>query len=92
MFPILKGEITREQLYLSVPKEILDSVINLPIGDENNETIHNQIKKSLGKRKVDLIIGGPPCQAYSLVGRSRSKTKMEGDPRNYLYSFNTQNI
>lgn len=81
----LKGEITREQLYLSVPKDILDSVINLPIGDEHNETIHQQIKKSLGKRKVDLIIGGPPCQAYSLVGRSRSKTKMEGDPRNYLF-------
>ena len=81
----LKGEITRKQLYLSVPKEILDAVINLPIGDEHNETIHQQIKKSLGKRKVDLIIGGPPCQAYSLVGRSRSKTKMEGDPRNYLF-------
>lgn len=81
----LKGEITREQLYFNVPKDILDSVINLPIGDENNETIHQQINKSLGKRKVDLIIGGPPCQAYSLVGRSRSKTKMEGDPRNYLF-------
>lgn len=81
----LKGEITREELHLSVPKAILDSVINLPIGDENNEIIHQQIKKSLGERKVDLIIGGPPCQAYSLVGRSRSKTKMEGDPRNYLF-------
>jgi DNA (cytosine-5)-methyltransferase 1 len=81
----LKGDITREQLYLSVPKDILDAVINLPIGDENNEIIHQQINKSLGKRKVDLIIGGPPCQAYSLVGRSRSKTKMEGDPRNYLF-------
>ncbi len=81
----LKGEISREQLYSNVPVEILDSIINLPIGDENNELIHQIIKKSLGKRKVDLIIGGPPCQAYSLVGRSRSKTKMEGDPRNYLF-------
>jgi DNA (cytosine-5)-methyltransferase 1 len=81
----LKGEISREQLYLSVPMAILDSVINLPIGDENNETIHQQIKLSLGTRNVDLIIGGPPCQAYSLVGRSRSKTKMEGDPRNFLF-------
>jgi len=81
----LKGEITREQLFSGVPKDILDSVINLQIGDENNETIHHKIKKCLGKRKVDLIIGGPPCQAYSLVGRSRSKTKMEGDPRNYLF-------
>lgn len=81
----LKGEITRDQLYSSVPKDILDSIINLPIGDEHNETIHQQIKKGLGKSEVDLIIGGPPCQAYSLVGRSRSKTKMEGDPRNYLF-------
>jgi DNA (cytosine-5)-methyltransferase 1 len=81
----LKGEITREELYKSVPNELLDSVINLSIGDENNKTIQNQIDKCLGTQKVDLIIGGPPCQAYSLVGRSRSKTKMEGDPRNYLF-------
>jgi DNA (cytosine-5)-methyltransferase 1 len=81
----LKGEITREQLYQSVPNNVLDSIINLPIGDENNKTIQKQIDKSLGNNKVDLIIGGPPCQAYSLAGRSRSKTKMEGDPRNYLF-------
>ncbi|WP_372756813.1 DNA cytosine methyltransferase [Mariniflexile sp.] len=81
----LKGEITREELYDSVPKEILDTVINLPIGDENNKAIQKQIDECLGKRKVDLIIGGPPCQAYSLAGRSRSKTKMVGDPRNYLF-------
>ena len=36
-------------------------------------------------RKVDLIIGGPPCQAYSLVGRARSENGMEDDPRNHLY-------
>ena len=81
----LKGEITREKLFSQVPDEILDSIINLPIGKENNEFIHKKIEKCLGKQKVDLIIGGPPCQAYSLVGRSRSKTKMEGDPRNYLF-------
>jgi len=81
----LKGEISREELYKSVPNEILESVINVPIGDENNKTIQKQIDKCLGNKKVDLIIGGPPCQAYSLVGRSRSKTKMEGDPRNYLF-------
>lgn len=81
----LKGEISRQELYSNVPNEILESVINLPIGDENNTEIQNLIDKCLGTQKVDLIIGGPPCQAYSLVGRSRSKTKMEGDPRNYLF-------
>lgn len=81
----LKGEITREELYNNIPNEVLESVINAPIGDENNNEIQNQIDKCLGIRKVDLIIGGPPCQAYSLVGRARSKTKMEGDSRNYLF-------
>ncbi len=81
----LRGEISREVLFKSIPVEILDSVINLPIDDENNKDIQQQIDHLLGKREVDLIIGGPPCQAYSLVGRSRSKTKMEDDPRNYLF-------
>ena len=81
----LKGEITRKSLYEKVPQKILDTVINLPIGEENNKEIQDKIDICLGNRKLDLIIGGPPCQAYSLVGRSRSKTKMEGDPRNFLF-------
>jgi DNA (cytosine-5)-methyltransferase 1 len=81
----LKGEINREALYNEVPAEILSSVINLPIGGDNNPKIHKNIESLLGNRKVDLIIGGPPCQAYSLVGRARRKDGMKGDPRNYLY-------
>lgn len=81
----LRGEINRDYLYSKVPAEILSSVINLPIGGDNNPKIHKAIEEQLGKRKVDLIIGGPPCQAYSLVGRARRKDGMKGDPRNYLY-------
>lgn len=81
----LKGDITREDLYSNIPSEILEAVINLPIGDENNEIIQKHIQKAIGEKEVDLIIGGPPCQAYSLVGRARSKNNMEGDPRNYLF-------
>jgi len=81
----LRGEITRKELYENVPNEILKSVINLPIGDENNKVIYGKVDSCLGKTQVDLIVGGPPCQAYSLAGRARSKTKMEGDPRNYLF-------
>lgn len=81
----LKGEITREQLYNLVSKELMNAVINLPISGEHNPTIHKQIGKILGNSKVDLIIGGPPCQAYSVAGRARSENNMEGDPRNYLY-------
>jgi len=81
----LKGEITRPELYKQIPQEMLDSVINLSIGAENNEKIHRVISNHLNDKEVDLIIGGPPCQAYSVVGRARDANSMKGDPRNYLY-------
>lgn len=80
----LRGEIRREELYGKVPGELLSSVINLPIG-EANEQIHRAIQIHMNSHEVDVIIGGPPCQAYSLVGRARSENGMMGDPRNYLY-------
>lgn len=42
----------------------------------------NQI---VGNRKIDIIIGGPPCQAYSLAGRIQDKNGMKDDYRNYLF-------
>lgn len=81
----LKNEINRIELYRHIPTHILNSVINLPIGGENNPKIHKAIEAQRNGQEVDLIIGGPPCQAYSLVGRARRSDGMEGDPRNYLY-------
>lgn len=37
------------------------------------------------KEEVDIIIGGPPCQAFSTVGRAQDPHGMENDPRNYLF-------
>ena len=34
---------------------------------------------------VDMIIGGPPCQAYSIAGRIRDEHGMRNDYRNYLF-------
>ena len=81
----LKGDITREKLYSYLPDDLLNSVVNLPIGAEYNPSIHKLIEQQLNGNEVDLIIGGPPCQAYSIVGRARSAVGMKGDPRNYLY-------
>ncbi len=81
----LKGEINREQLYSIIPSCILESVINLSIGDENNARIFRIIEKLIGKQDIDVIVGGPPCQAYSFAGRSRDRNGMREDPRNYLY-------
>lgn len=37
------------------------------------------------RRKVDMIIGGPPCQAYSIHGRATDKNSMQNDYRNFLF-------
>ncbi|MDD2306071.1 MAG: DNA cytosine methyltransferase [Prolixibacteraceae bacterium] len=84
-YAYLKGEIKRSELYNHIPVKLLDSVINLPIGTEFNEPIFSLISEQLNGQDVDLIIGGPPCQAYSLVGRARSEDGMKSDPRNHLY-------
>ena len=34
---------------------------------------------------IDIIIGGPPCQAYSIAGRVRDENGMKDDYRNYLF-------
>jgi DNA (cytosine-5)-methyltransferase 1 len=83
----LKNEISRDELWNSVPKEIIDSVINTEISDTTIHPIFDKIDILNNSEHVDLIIGGPPCQAYSLVGRSRDPKRMEGDARNYLFKY-----
>lgn len=83
-FDYLKGKLNRRDLYSLIPDELLNTVINKTIGAEN-KIIFKEIDILSGKKKVDLIIGGPPCQAYSLVGRARDKDGMRKDMRNYLY-------
>jgi len=80
----LKGNITRDDLYSVLPNEILSSVINKTIGVDN-KYIFGEIDKQLQNQEVDILLGGPPCQAYSLVGRARDENGMQNDRRNYLY-------
>lgn len=44
-----------------------------------------QLHSTIEKNNVDLIIGGPPCQAYSSAGRARDCNGMKTDPRNFLF-------
>ena len=86
----LKGEISREKLLSSVPKSTIDSVINLTMSEESMPALFARIDSliaSQGIKEVDLLVGGPPCQAYSLVGRAVKSDGMANDPRNYLYKL-----
>lgn len=82
-YSYLKGEISRETLYESVPSKVVDSVINVEISDKTIKDTFKKIKKLAASKHIDFIIGGPPCQAYSLLGRHDKR--MEDDPRTRLY-------
>lgn len=46
---------------------------------------HPGLASLIGTKTVDAIVGGPPCQAYSLAGRIRDEHGMKEDYRNYLF-------
>lgn len=75
------------ELWAQVPQEIINSVIYETIDEDSIEDIFAKVDKLKGDKEVDIIIGGPPCQAYSVVGRARMGKVVEEDPRNELYKF-----
>jgi DNA-methyltransferase (dcm) len=81
------GNIPRSAFYNFVPKKCIESVIYSKIGADSLTQIFKIIDEFLASSPLDLIIGGPPCQAYSLVGRARDKNRMQGDKRNYLFEY-----
>lgn len=86
-YAYLKQDISRKELWGSIPQELFESVINEEITDQSIENIFSKIDLQLDSKSVDIIIGGPPCQAYSLVGRSRDPNRMQGDKRNFLFRY-----
>ena len=76
-----------QDLWNQVPHEVTDRVIQATIGEETMDQITAQIEALRGEEPIDIVIGGPPCQAYSIAGRARMGEEVRKDPRNYLYRF-----
>ena len=89
----MQSKISREEFMKHIPASITKTIINETMSDESLPSIFKNIDgimKIRGIKKVDVIVGGPPCQAYSLVGRAQSshmEVPMQEDPRNYLYKL-----
>ena len=64
--------------YKNIEREVIE-------GDITSNNIIDRIDKAVDGRDVDIIIGGPPCQAYSTAGRVRDRVGMEKDARNFLF-------
>lgn len=71
---------TRMEHYGYLNKDI--SVLEKDITDED---IIESIEKEINNTNVDIIVGGPPCQSFSTLGRAKDENGMQNDPRNYLF-------
>lgn len=87
----LRGEIPREEILKKFPviAELIGAtVIQSEFREDGFNEIINRInvaKKFYGIRKFHVVIGGPPCQPYSIIGRARDRNRMELDARHFLY-------
>lgn len=82
-YDFVRGKISMEELFNSWPTEAKRSkeeAWKAQLGEDekatSNKIVDQRIKNSLAGAKDWLLIGGPPCQAYSIVGRSRRQEKM----------------
>lgn len=64
--------------YKNIEKEVIEH-------DITADDIINKIDEAVHGVSPDMIIGGPPCQAYSTAGRVRDGKGMATDARNYLF-------
>lgn len=93
----LRREITRDELFELYPIQATaakERAIKAELGvAEDDERVHGRLDKVLSryKDKPWVLVGGPPCQAYSTIGRSRRQVYGKGaaahekDARNFLY-------
>ncbi len=93
-YDFLAGHLTREELTRWYPEEWAAACVEtmqLELGTEEAEAIIDPIldalREDVGDRTV--LVGGPPCQAYSLVGRARNRGNSSyvasEDSRHFLY-------
>ncbi|WP_271400959.1 DNA cytosine methyltransferase [Salinicoccus roseus] len=83
----LKDELKFEEMLSLIPSSVTNKVINKEINQENINDILSDINELKGDKTIHGIIGGPPCQAYSTIGRARNKDKLKTDERVYLFNF-----
>lgn len=89
-YKYLKNDISISELYGNYRKqfeEAQSSALCITLGPENHELVRKTIENRIAGQQKWALVGGPPCQAYSLVGRSRmmGNPDFEQDERHFLY-------
>ena len=93
-YDYLRGKLEVEDLYAKFAHEATNAeneAWQAELGSKNfpSNIVDKRIRAALDGDDNWILIGGPPCQAYSLVGRSRmipkDPDKYESDHRHFLY-------
>lgn len=91
-FAHLRGEISWRGISERWPVESAraeSEALNIALGPTSVGVVHKHIAAAIGDTSEWVLIGGPPCQAYSLVGRARRRGIRdyvpEADERQTLY-------
>jgi DNA (cytosine-5)-methyltransferase 1 len=82
-YDFVQGRITIDDLYKAHPTQAADAkkeAWKAQLGEDDkavsNEEVDKRISNALNGTENWLLIGGPPCQAYSVMGRSRRRDKL----------------
>jgi DNA (cytosine-5)-methyltransferase 1 len=65
-----------------------EAVWQAELGRVSARSVASKVRDRLGGASEWVLLGGPPCQAYSIAGRSRMRTTrsdFERDERHFLY-------
>ncbi len=88
----LRGDLTREELFSKYPHEAeraREAAWRATLGEEPSANVDGRIRRALRGADCWVLIGGPPCQAYSIMGRSRNRGikdyRPEHDNRHFMY-------
>ncbi|NRB13061.1 MAG: DNA cytosine methyltransferase [Rhizobiales bacterium] len=91
-YSYVKGEMTREKLFVKYPSEFeaaneITWQAELGAKSYPHDKVMERIRKQIKYPSRSIVLGGPPCQAYSLIGRSKMKKNdgFENDHRHTLY-------
>lgn len=86
---VLKERLKDKYNYINIDDKVLrfdiqrtDELFN---GWDDQDYGKGKGLSNIVKEKVDLIVGGPPCQAYSIAGRVQDQNSMSNDYRNFLF-------
>lgn len=86
----LNKKIPRKDFYNTLPIEISNTIINEMLSPNTMDNICRIVDNNIQYQNcsdIDVLIGGPPCQTYSIISRSTKNYKNDNDQRNHLYKL-----